>query len=144
MKPEPQKAFQKALESKGLKFTKQRAEILDFLLKAKKHLTPEALYRELSKKDSSLGRATVFRTLHVLEDAGLADKITLADGRNAYEHKFAKPHHDHMICVDCSEVIEFTNDTIEEIQNKITRSFGFSPLWHRHEIFGKCRKCKTI
>ncbi len=141
MKPEPQKAFKEALEAKGLKFTKQRAEILDHLLKAKDHLTPEEIYRELNEKDPSLGRATVFRTLHVLEDAGLADKIMLANGRNAYEHKFAKPHHDHLICVGCNQVIEFTNKTIEDIQDKITRSFGFTPLWHRHEIFGKCRKC---
>ncbi len=141
MKSESQKAFKAALDSKGLKFTKQRSEILDYLVKAKDHLTPEAIYRELNKKDPSLGRATVFRTLRILEDAGLADKIMLANGRNAYEHKFAKPHHDHLICVGCSRIIEFTNETIENTQNKITSGFGFTPLWHRHEIFGRCRKC---
>lgn len=141
MKTEPQKLFQSVLETEGLKFTKQRKEVLDYLLNAKKHVTPEEIYRDLNKKDSSLGRATVFRTLHLLEDKGLADTIHFADGRKAYEHKFSRPHHDHMICVDCSNVIEFTNGTIERLQNEITRQYEFTPLWHRHEIFGRCKKC---
>ena len=142
MKTEPQKVFQQLLESRGLKCTKQRRDILDYLLKAKKHVTPEQIYRDMNRRDPSLGRATVFRTLHLLEDAGFADKISLADGRSAYEHKFARPHHDHMICVECSEVIEFSDNTIERIQEELSRSFQFTPLWHRHEIFGRCKKCQ--
>ena len=141
MKPEPQKVFQQLLESKGLKFTKQREEILDYLLRAKKHVTPEQIYRDLNRKDPSLGRATVFRTLRLLEDSGFANRISFPDGRQGYEHKFARPHHDHMICVECSDVIEFSNSTIEKLQDQITRRFGFAPIWHRHEIFGRCRKC---
>ena len=141
MKSEPQKVFRQILQSRGLKFTKQREEILDYLLNAKKHATPEEIYRDLNKKDPSLGRATVFRTLRLLEDSGFADKISFPDGRQGYEHKFARPHHDHMICVECSNVIEFSNATIERLQDEITQNFKFEPLWHRHEIFGRCRKC---
>lgn len=141
-KNEPQKVLKETLGARGLKFTRQRQSILDYLLKSAKHLTPEEIYRNLSKKDPSLGRATVFRTLRVLEDAGLADKILLADGRHAYEHKVARAHHDHMICVDCDEVIEFSSPTIERLQEEITKEFKFSPLWHRHEIFGKCSQCR--
>lgn len=137
----PQKAFRELLESKGLKFTKQRKEILDYLLEVKNHLTPEQIYRDLSGRDPSLGRATVFRTLHLLEDGGFADKIIFADGRQAYEPKFAKPHHDHMICIRCKEVIEFCHPTIEKLQGKICAQSGFKPVWHRHEIFGECKKC---
>jgi Fur family ferric uptake transcriptional regulator len=142
MKTEPQKVFQQYLESKGLKLTRQRRDILDYLLRAKKHATPEEIYRDLTHKDDSLGRATVFRTLHLLEESGFVDKIDFADGRHGYEHKFARPHHDHMICVKCSGVIEFSNPTIERLQDTIARSYEFTPLWHRHEIFGKCRKCR--
>src|SRR5438046_1856602 len=119
MKSEPQKVFAQFLESKGLKFTKQRSEILDYLLKARKHVTPEEIYRDLNRTDPSLGRATVFRTLHLLEDADFADKISFPDGRHAYEHKFSRPHHDHLICVECSKVIEFTSPTIERTQDEI-------------------------
>ena len=143
MKTEPQKVFQQALESKGLKVTKQRREILEYLLQSKKHATAEEIYRDLNRKDPSLGRATVFRTLNLLEDAGFADKISFPDGRQGYEHKFARPHHDHMICVQCSSVIEFSDSTIERIQDRIAKDHGFDLLWHRHEIFGKCKKCKA-
>lgn len=141
MKSNPQKVFQQYLESKGLKLTKQRTGILEYLLRAKDHATPEQIYRDLNQKDASLGRATVFRTLHLLEEAGFVGKILFANGRHGYEHQFSRPHHDHMICVDCQEVIEFSNATIERLQEQISRQFGFAPLWHRHEIFGKCRKC---
>ncbi len=141
MKSDPQKVFQQYLSTQGLKGTKQRMEILDYLLNARLHVTPEKIYRDLGLKDSSLGRATVFRTLHLLEQAGFVDKISFPDGRQGYEHKFARPHHDHMICVECSDVIEFSNPTIERLQDQISKNFQFTPLWHRHEIFGRCKKC---
>jgi Fur family ferric uptake transcriptional regulator len=109
LKTEPQKVFRQFLESKGLKFTQQRRDILEYLLRTKKHVTPEEIF---------------------------------ADGRHGYEHKFARPHHDHMICVECSQVIEFSNPTIEKLQDDIAKHYEFAPLWHRHEIFGKCRKCR--
>ena len=141
MKSDPHKVFQQHLATQGLKLTKQRVEILDYLLKARLHVTPEKIYRDLGEKDSSLGRATVFRTLHLLEKAGFVDKIHFPDGRQGYEHKFSRPHHDHMICIVCSDVIEFSNATIERLQDQISKSFQFTPIWHRHEIFGRCRKC---
>ena len=141
MKTNPRQIFQQLLESKGLKMTKQRKNILEYLLKATKHVTAEEIYRDLSKKDSGTGRATVFRTLHLLENAGFADKIQFADSRQGYEHKFSRPHHDHMICVECSDVIEFSNSTIERIQEEMSKKFHFKPLWHRHEIFGRCENC---
>ncbi len=138
----PQLAFRNLLEQKGLKVTKQRRQILDYLLGTKKHVTSEEIYRDLNEQDPSLGRATVFRTLHLLEDAGFLDKINFPDGKHRYEHKFSKPHHDHMICVSCNRVIEFTNPTIEKLQDEITRQVRFKSLWHRHEIFGRCKQCE--
>ena len=141
---EPKIIFQDLLERRGLKVTKQRMSVLDYLLKTEKHVTAEEIYRDLNGVDRSLGRATVFRTLHLMEDAGFVDKIHFADGRQAYEHKFSRPHHDHMICVDCHAVIEFSHPTIERLQNQITRNFKFQPLWHHHEIFGKCKNCQRV
>ncbi len=141
MKTTPQKTFEQYLGAQGLKLTKQRTAILEYLLQAQDHSTPERIYRGLSARDATLGRATVFRTLHLLERAGFAGKISFPDGSHGYEHKFARPHHDHMVCVDCKQVIEFSNATIEKLQDQITREFQFTPLWHTHEIFGRCRKC---
>jgi Fur family ferric uptake transcriptional regulator len=142
MKTEPQKVLQQFLESKGLKFTKQRQEILAYLLKTTKHATAEQIYRDLNKQDPSLGRATVFRTLNLLEGSGFVDKISFPDGRQGYEHKFSRPHHDHLICVECSEVIEFSNPVIERLQDRIAREYDFELSWHRHEMFGRCPKCR--
>ena len=141
MKSQPHEVFRQYLESQGLKLTKQRTEILDYLLRARDHATPERIHADLRAQDPLLGRATVFRTLHLLEKAGFAGKILFPDGSHGYEHKFARPHHDHMICVECRDVIEFSNATIERLQDQISRQFQFTPLWHRHEIFGRCRKC---
>ncbi len=141
MAQDSERKFRKMLEAKGLKYTLQRQKVLDYLVQSKKHVTPEEIYRDLNAKDHHLGRATVFRTLHLLQDAGFADKILFADGRQAFEYKLARPHHDHMICVECSAVIEFANPTIERLQQQITQDFAFEPLWHRHEIFGRCKKC---
>lgn len=142
MRTEPHRIFRQALEKKDLKYTKQRRVILDYLLKTTKHLTPEEIYRDLNRNDPALGRATVFRTLHLLEDCGFVGKISFPDGRQGYENKYLKPHHDHMICTECNEVIEFSSSDIERIQNEITSSFHFTPLRHKHEIFGRCRKCQ--
>ncbi len=138
---DPKLVFLQLLETKGLKATKQRQLVLDYLLNSKKHASPEDIYRDLCKKDRSIGRATVFRTLHLLEESGFAEKISFGDGRHGYEFKFGRPHHDHMICVECNTVIEFINDTIERIQHKLAQTHKFSPLWHRHEIFGRCHEC---
>ncbi len=141
MKANPQLVFRQYLESKGLKLTKQRTAILEYLLQAQEHASPEEIYRSLSAKDATLGRATVFRTLSLLEKGGFVSKIMFSDGKSGYEHQFSRPHHDHMICIDCRDVIEFSNATIERLQSQISKELEFTPLWHRHEIFGRCRKC---
>jgi Fur family ferric uptake transcriptional regulator len=133
--------FRDYLRKNGLKGTAQREEILVHLMKAGRHLTPEEIFQELRRRDSRLGRATVFRTLKLLEGAGLASHVTLADGRHKYESKHGKPHHDHMICVQCGEALEFSSPAVERIQDRVAARHGFNILWHRHEIFGRCARC---
>ena len=135
------KVFRDYVKEKGLKDTAQREEILAFLLKAREHLSPEDIYQALRKKDPKLGRATVFRTMKLLEDCGLASKVVFADGSGKYERAHGRPHHDHMICVDCQTALEFESPEIESIQEKVATEKGFKILWHRHELFGRCRRC---
>jgi Fur family transcriptional regulator, ferric uptake regulator len=131
------------LKKNGLKDTSQREEILNHLLAAEKHMAPEEIYETLRRKDPRLGRATVFRTLKMLEACGLATKVTFADGRHKFEACKGRAHHDHMICVECGAVIEFVNESIEKTQDKVARDHGFKILWHRHEIFGRCPDCEA-
>lgn len=129
------------IRKNGLKDTSQREEILAFLLKSTEHLTPEEIFQALRKRDPKLGRATVFRTLKLLEESGLASKVVFADGQNRYERSHGRPHHDHMICVDCQAAIEFESPEIEALQDQIAKKKGFQVQWHRHELFGRCRAC---
>jgi Fur family transcriptional regulator, ferric uptake regulator len=135
--------FRDYLQKHGLKGTSQREEILNFLLKAEEHLSPEEIYQSLRRKDPRLGRATVFRTLKLLEECGLASSVTFADGRHKYERKHGRPHHDHMICVNCGKTLEFSSPAIERIQDQVARRNRFKILWHRHEIFGRCAACEN-
>ena len=131
--------FQKYHHEKGLRMTQQRSQILDYLLASRRHVGLDDIYQALRPK--GVGRVTVFRALKMLEEAGLVDKVTSSDGRYRYEVNFERPHHDHLICVDCGAIREIQWPQVEKIQEKTCREIGFVPVFHRHEIFGRCRPC---
>jgi Fur family ferric uptake transcriptional regulator len=143
MRSDAREIFKQTLSQSGLKLTRQRERVFDYVLTAAKHSKAQDIYEALKKKDASIGRATVFRTLRLLEKAGFADRLAFENGCAGYENKFARAHHDHMICVECRKVIEFYDPSIEQAQKKAARKIGFETLWHRHEIFGKCRRCRS-
>jgi Fur family ferric uptake transcriptional regulator len=125
----------------GLKQTQQRENILLHVLAAGRHMSPEQIFLEMRRKDPRLGRATVFRTLKLLETCGLVSHVTDARGAQRYEPAHGRRHHDHMICMQCGETLEFESEAIEKLQAGLARARGFSVLWHRHELFGRCRRC---
>ncbi len=133
--------FQTYLATQDLKLTRQREEILRCLMAAHQHLTLDEVYAATKKKDPTIGRATVFRTLRLLQACGLVGEVGTADGRARFELKADRPHHDHMICVECGYITEFESPMMERFQNEAIRRHGFIALWHRHEIFGRCRPC---
>lgn len=131
--------FEKHLVKQGLNLTRQRQEILDYLLAAKRHLELDEIYLALRKH--GIGRATVFRTLKLLEECGLVDHVTATNGSSRFEIKLERPHHDHLICVECGSIQEVRWPQLEKIQEETCKKLGFTPTWHRHEIFGRCRRC---
>ncbi len=131
--------FQGQLEQRGLRLTGQRALILDALLTAERHLSLEDLYRELKPK--GIGRATIFRMLKLLEDCRLVERVTPPDGAPRFEVKSERPHHDHLICVECGGITEVRWPEVEKIQERVCRQEGFQVSWHRHEVFGRCGEC---
>ncbi len=130
------------LKRKNLKLTSQREEILRYFLKIDRHLTVEDLYNVVKKKDPNIGQATVFRTLKLLCEAGLAGEVDFGDKKIRYEHKYGHQHHDHLICVKCGKFIEVTQPEIEKLQDKLAKKYDFTPVRHRLEIFGLCRECE--
>ncbi len=135
------RAFLEFLRKKDLKFTSQRELILKAAFTGHRHFTADQLFDEVRKKDRTISRATVYRTLSLLVDANLLDASDFERGQLFYERKFGYEHHDHLVCIDCGKIIEFRDSEIEKMQDQVTNKFGFKLLYHRHQLFGRCRQC---
>jgi Fur family ferric uptake transcriptional regulator len=129
------------MKNKGLKSTRQRDIIVTQFLKQEEHITAEELYRKVSKKHKEIGYTTVYRTLKLLAESGLATERIFADHLTRYEPVSAEEHHDHLICLTCGSITEFENPKLERMQEKIASDFGFSIVDHKMEFYGYCREC---
>jgi Fur family ferric uptake transcriptional regulator len=135
-----QKALASYLEDHNLKHTKQREAILDVFLEVKGHITAEALFQRVRELHSSIGFTTVYRTMKLLCDAGLAIERHFDDGVARYE--IEHEHHDHLVCTRCGKIVEFECAMIERAQDEIGKRYGFRLLRHRHELYGHCPDCQ--
>lgn len=135
--------FQAILKENTLKFTKQRELVLKFLYENEGHFTPEDIYNLLKQKypDINIGIATVYRTLSLLEASHIASSISFGVQGKKYELGLKK-HHDHLICSKCGKIIEFYDETIEEIQEEIAKKFNFKMTDHTMKIIGLCENCQ--
>jgi len=134
--------FAAYLKKNGLLQTAQRDQILDIFLKTEDHPTIEDLYLLIRKKNPKIGLATLYRTMKVICDAGLARETDFGNAQRSFEHKYQHRHHDHLVCVNCGRIIEALSPEIEKLQDKLAKKHGFSPLRHTMQIFGTCAKCK--
>jgi Fur family transcriptional regulator, ferric uptake regulator len=141
--PEEAEIFYQHILQSGLRKTSQRDLILVTFLRTEDHLTSEDLYWLVHKKDPDVGQTTVYRTLKLLTEAGLAREVRFGDGRTYYEHHHNHAHHDHLICTDCGNVIEFFSAEIEALQDEMAAKFGFKPTHHSLRILGLCEACQT-
>ena len=135
--------FYDHIKRTGLKKTGQRDMILDVFLRTEGHVSSEDLYELVKREDPSIGFTTVYRTLKLLQECGLARNVQSYDGRMLYEHDFKHEHHDHLICTSCGTLIEFFNETIEKIQDQIADEHRFKPVTHSLRIFGLCWECQV-
>ena len=132
--------YHRYLDRKGLKSTKQRDLIVREFFKKHQHLTVEDLWVQVRAIDSKVGAATVYRTLKLLTEAGLALKREFGGGQARFEH-VTDHHHDHLICVGCGEIIEFENDRIESLQERVCKKHKFKLVNHKMELYGYCKGC---
>jgi Fur family ferric uptake transcriptional regulator len=139
---EEQEVFLSHIQRAGLKRTAQRDLILDVFLRTEEHLSSEDLYRLVKQEDATIGQTTVYRTLKLLTDAGLAREVRFGDGRTRYEHNYKHPHHDHMICAECGKTIEFFSAELEKLQDKIAAKHKFEITHHTLRMFGYCADCR--
>ena len=134
--------FSEHIQKAGLRNTAQRELILDIFLRTEEHLSSEDLYWLVHKEDSSVGHTTVYRTLKLLTDAGLAREVRFGDGKSYYEHHYNHEHHDHMICTECGKVVEFFSPEIESLQETVAAEYGFRLTHHSMRILGLCGICQ--
>ncbi len=122
-------------EAKGLRLTEQRRVIAAVLEESDDHPDVEELYNRASARDPRISLATVYRTVKLFEDWNLLEKHEFGDGRARYETT-DREHHDHLIDINSGEVIEFVDEEIEQLQEKIARKLGYKLKGHRLELFG--------
>ena len=123
----------------SLKLTRQREYILGAFLKME-HVTAEQLYHILAKKDPHIGLATIYRTLKLLCDTGLAQERHFGS-QTQFDNVSHKGHHDHLICTSCGKIIEFQNCQIEKLQEEVANRNGFMIKTHKLELYGLCSNC---
>lgn len=135
--------FKGYLRSKGLKFTFERRIILETIFSLHNHFDVEDLYRKIEKRiGERISLATIYRTLPLLVESGLIREALKCQERGVYEHIWGHKHHDHIICINCGKVIEFTDEDIEKLQEKVCKKFNFKPMEHRLGIRGYCGECQ--
>ncbi|MDD2364975.1 MAG: Fur family transcriptional regulator [Desulfuromonadaceae bacterium] len=139
---EKKKAFNSFAAEKGLRSTRQRDIILDIFLSTHQHISVEELYLKIKSSNPGIGHATVYRTLKLFAESGLAREIHLHDGQTRYEHAMEGEHHDHLVCTGCDTIIEFEDETIEKLQREIASRHGFKINNHKMEIYGLCSDCR--
>lgn len=139
---EEKAVFSAYLSKHRLKRSEQREVILDTFLRSERHLSVDDLHQLVSRRRPDIGRTTVYRTLKLLQAAGLAQELVL-QGETRFEREYKRQHHDHFICNNCGDIIEFASPEIERIQDEIAAENGFVIQGHRHQIYGLCRRCSS-
>jgi len=129
------------LEGRGLKSTAQRDYIAGTFFRSSTHISLDELLRKVRRKNPNIGYATVYRTMKLLTEAGLAIARQFGDGQTRYENLPEDGHHDHIICIKCSRIIEFQNQKIEQLQAETAKRHGFKVLDHKLELYGYCSRC---
>jgi Fur family ferric uptake transcriptional regulator len=134
------KALASYLEDHHLKHTKQREAILEVFLEVEGHITGDELHGRVRRKYPGIGYTTVYRTMKLLCEAGLASERHFDDGVTRFE--IQHEHHDHLVCLRCGKIVEFECAMIESAQDRIVQEYGFRLLRHRHELYGHCPSCR--
>ena len=126
----------------NLKITRQRRSVLKAFLECENHVSAEELYNMVSSTELKIGLATVYRTLALLTESGLALELNFGDGQKRYEHRYMHGHHDHMICTECGKIIEFNHPRIEKLQEEVAADKKFTITSHKLDLIGICNECQ--
>ena len=140
---DPRVALRTYLSSRGLKTTRQRDLIVDVFFGTEGHLRVDELLVRVRAIDPKVSQATVYRTMRLLKESGLAQERRFGDGQARYEPSAEdEEHHDHLICLTCGRIIEFVDTRIESLQDEVAAVHGYTVERHKMELYGRCRDCR--
>lgn len=139
-----QQVFADFCTARKLKNSTRRNKVIEKFLAVEKHISALELYNELRKDGIAIGYSTVYRTLKLLAESGLAREVNFGNRETHFEHKFQHPHHDHLVCLVCGQTIEFKSPRLEKLQLQIARKNRFKPQAHNLVIYGQCAKCYRL
>ena len=139
----PRELFTNFLKAGGYRITPERYVVLGAVLASKGHFDADELYFRMKSAGHKVSRATVYNTLDLLITCGFISKYRFAENHSRYEKVFGRPHHDHLICLECGEITEFVNDKISLVQAEICKEKRFRPQSATFQIFGVCVKCQS-
>jgi Fur family ferric uptake transcriptional regulator len=139
----PREKLEEFLATRGLLLTQERAAILEEVYSSHLHFDGDELAARLVNRPGAVrvSRATVYRALRLMVEAGLLRRVARPNGREVYEHDYGYPQHDHFICRVCGELIEFQNGAISQILDEVAAKNSFRVSGHRLEVYGLCSKC---
>jgi Fur family transcriptional regulator, ferric uptake regulator len=129
------------LRAQKLRLTPERMAMLRAALGYPGHFDAEEMVTHLRRRRSRVSRATIYRTLGLLERCGILRKSLLGQGRSVYERALGRGHHDHVVCATCGKIEEFYDERVERLQEEVAAGLGFRILDHLHELFGLCKDC---
>ena len=121
--------------SKGVKLTDQRRIIAKVMSESTDHPDVDELYKRVSKVDSKISIATVYRTVKLFEESGIVEKHDFKGGKARYEQS-PDEHHDHLIDINSGEIVEFVDEDIEKLQNQVAKKLGYKLVDHKLELYG--------
>ena len=127
---------------RGFRWTMQRRLIARMALSSHSHYTAEELLEMCHREDRGVSRATVYRTLSMMEEAGFVEGLDTGDGGRRFEHTLGHEHHDHMVCTSCAAIIEFHDAQLEDRQDVAAAKHGFLIQTHSLKLFGLCADCR--
>lgn len=136
------KKLERYLQRKSQKLTSQRRTLLEKIVEMHKtHFTADDLVLEFINNRPRVSKATIYRSLGVMVEAGILEEHQFGDSYKVYELSEGRPHHDHLICTNCQKIIEFFSEEMEDLQDKVAKKHGFHPTHHSQKIFGICQQC---
>lgn len=134
--------FTNYLKSESYRITPERFVILEAVMNYDGHFDADELFFQVKTSGQKVSRATVYNTLDLLQDCGIISKYRFGENHSRYEKAFGRPHHHHLICLECGDIIEFVNERVEKIQKEVSTENKFKVQTSTLQIFGTCEKCQ--